>query len=66
VSTDVSTVPADLRDRVEQMSWYHTIDIVDGLTTNGWFDLRPHVHHYGLPERMDGMRVLDIGTWDGF
>lgn len=30
------------------------------------FDLRPHVHRYGLPERMDGMRVLEVGTWDGF
>ncbi len=37
-----------------------------GLTTEGWFDLRAHVESYGLPERMDGMRVLDIGTWDGF
>ena len=32
----------------------------------GWFDLRPFVADYHLPERMDGMRVLDVGTWDGF
>jgi tRNA (mo5U34)-methyltransferase len=63
----VSTDPtAEQRRHVEEMSWYHTIDIAPGLTTRGWFDLRPHVRHYGLPERMDGMRVLDIGTWDGF
>jgi tRNA (mo5U34)-methyltransferase len=30
------------------------------------FDLRPYVHRYGMPERMDGMRALDVGTWDGF
>ena len=30
------------------------------------FDLRDYVDHYGLPERMDGMRALDVGTWDGF
>ena len=30
------------------------------------FDLRPLVDRYGLPERMDGMRALDVGTWDGF
>jgi len=24
------------------------------------------VPHYGLPEDMSGMRVLEIGTWDGF
>jgi tRNA (mo5U34)-methyltransferase len=34
--------------------------------TDGWFDLRPYVPKYGLPERMEGMRALDIGTWDGF
>jgi len=30
------------------------------------FDLRPYVDRYGLPDRMDGMRVLDVGTFDGF
>jgi tRNA (mo5U34)-methyltransferase len=57
---------ADVAARVRELSWYHTIDLGDGLVTDGWFDLRPHVPRYGLPERMDGMRVLDIGTWDGF
>jgi tRNA (mo5U34)-methyltransferase len=46
--------------------WYHTIELAPGRTTNGWFDLRPFVAHYGLPERLDGMRCLDVGTWDGF
>jgi tRNA (mo5U34)-methyltransferase len=53
-------------EQVRQRSWYHTMDLGDGIVTEGWFDLRPHVAQYGLPERMDGMRVLDIGTWDGF
>jgi tRNA (mo5U34)-methyltransferase len=56
----------DAATRVREQDWYHTIELGDGLVTDGWFDLRPHVHKYGLPERMDGMRVLDIGTWDGF
>jgi SAM-dependent methyltransferase len=46
--------------------WYHTIQLPDGRVTNGWFDLRPYVGEYGLPKRMDGMRALDVGTWDGF
>jgi tRNA (mo5U34)-methyltransferase len=49
----------------EEITWYHTLELPDG-ETDGWFDLRPYVHHYGLPERMDGMRALDVGTWDGF
>ena len=59
-------MPPDARERVEAMSWYHTLDLAPGLTTPGWFDLRPYVDSYWLPERMDGMRALDIGTWDGF
>jgi tRNA (mo5U34)-methyltransferase len=67
MSTDSPpTPPPDARERVEAMSWYHTLDLAPGLTTPGWFDLRSHVDRYGLPERMDGMRALDIGTWDGF
>ena len=56
----------DLAERIRAQRWYHTIDLGDGRATDGWFDLRPYVHHYGLPERMDGMRALDVGTWDGF
>ncbi|MCW2989568.1 MAG: hypothetical protein JWM73_162 [Solirubrobacterales bacterium] len=66
MSTETPSLPADARERIDAMSWYHTIDVAPGLSTQGWFDLRGHVDSYGLPERMDGMRALDIGTWDGF
>src|SRR4051794_41904401 len=66
MTSDISSAPQDARRRVEQRSWYHTIEVQPGLVTEGWFDLRSHVARYGLPERMDGMRALDIGTWDGF
>jgi tRNA (mo5U34)-methyltransferase len=56
----------DLQRRVDEIRWYHTLELSPKLVTDGWFDLRPHVHRYGLPERMDGMRALDVGTWDGF
>jgi tRNA (mo5U34)-methyltransferase len=49
--------------------WFHSIDVGDGLVTPGtcpvdyqqfmWDKLR-------LPENMAGLRVLDIGTYDGF
>jgi tRNA (mo5U34)-methyltransferase len=55
-----------LHDRVAALSWYHTLELGDGVVTDGWFDLRPYVGEYGLPERMDGMRALEVGTWDGF
>jgi len=46
--------------------WYHTVELPDGTATPGWFDLRPYVHHYGLPGDLSGRRCLDVGTWDGF
>jgi tRNA (mo5U34)-methyltransferase len=52
-------------DQAKQLGWYHTLEL-PGHTTKGMFDLRPFVARYGLPERMDGMRALDVGTWDGF
>ena len=57
---------AALLERVGARRWYHTIELAPGVVTPGWFDLRPLVPRYGLPGRMDGMRVLDVGTWDGF
>lgn len=56
----------DLKERVGARSWYHTIELAPGVTTPGWFDLRPFMAAYGLPERLDGKRALDVGTWDGF
>ncbi len=53
-------------ERAHELSWYHTMELEPGHVTEGVFDLRPHVHRYGLPERMDGMRALDVGTFDGF
>jgi len=53
-------------ERATDIEWYHTLELAPGHVTEGLFDLRPYVPKYGLPERMDGMRVLDIGTWDGF
>jgi SAM-dependent methyltransferase len=53
-----------LREALEQ-PWYHTIELEPGAITPGSVDLRsvaPRV----LPERLDGMRALDVGTFDGF
>jgi tRNA (mo5U34)-methyltransferase len=56
----------DLLDRARRRGWYHSLELAPGFVTDGMFDLRPYVPRYGLPERMDGMRALDVGTWDGF
>ena len=51
--------------QARDMPWYHTLQL-PGVETKGIFDLRPYVDTYGLPEDMSGMRVLEVGTWDGF
>jgi tRNA (mo5U34)-methyltransferase len=56
----------DLLQQARERSWYHVTELVDGEVTSGWWDLRPQVKHYGLPDDMSGMRALDVGTWDGF
>src|SRR4051794_2756443 len=58
---------ADLRARVREVGpWYHTLDLGAGVSTDGMFDLRPFVDLYGLPDSLEGKRVLDVGTFDGF
>lgn len=56
----------DALDRARELGWYHSLELAPGHVTEGMFDLRPFVGRYGLPDRLDGLRCLDVGTWDGF
>jgi tRNA (mo5U34)-methyltransferase len=55
-----------LGDEVAALEWYHTMELPDGVVTPGFFDHRPVLSRYGFPDRLDGQRVLDCGTFDGF
>lgn len=57
---------AALAERVQSIEWYHTLDLGGGVVTDGGFDHRALLHHYPLPARLDGKRVLDVATFDGF
>jgi tRNA (mo5U34)-methyltransferase len=56
----------ELRERLDDIGWYHTQELAPGLTTPGMFDLRPYVERYGLSADLTGMRALDVGTFEGF
>jgi tRNA (mo5U34)-methyltransferase len=56
----------DLMQQVQQFSWYHTIELPGGVVTPGQFDHRELLARYGFPERMDGLRALDVATFNGF
>jgi len=43
--------------------WYHRIEL-PGVTTPGWAPM--DCKRYKLPERFDGERILDVGSWDGY
>jgi tRNA (mo5U34)-methyltransferase len=47
-------------------SWYHRIDVAPGVTTPGVNDSQLVLRALNLPADLSGMRVLDIGTRDGF
>ena len=49
--------------------WFHSIDFGHGLISPGIVPLaylQRILTAFQLPKRLDGMRVLDIGTYDGF
>ena len=57
------------RKTVEDISWFHSVDLGDGVVTPGAKSpelLRAEFDSLGLPSDMTGLRVLDIGAWDGF
>lgn len=55
-----------IRELVERLTWYHTIDLGSGLVTPGIFDHRPYLPFFGIPKDLSGKTVLDIGAASGF
>lgn len=53
------------RPRLEDCSFYHTIDLPQGIVTGLW-DLRGQFDSYTNHVPMAGKRVLDFGTGSGF
>ena len=39
--------PAQIKEAIEGLLWYHSIDVAPGVTTPGWFDLRHAVDAAG-------------------
>jgi len=55
-----------LSQAVHSRPWWHQIDLGGGLITPGPCNCSEKLHHLGLPERLDGLSVIDVGAWDGF
>ena len=69
-AADVAAFNARLRAMgvadIDRYYWYHTIDLPDGVTTPGMYDYRATLDAFRLPQRMDGLSVLDVGSATGF
>jgi tRNA (mo5U34)-methyltransferase len=56
----------DLRSKADALRWYHTIDLGQGVITQGVDNSAERLTKVQLPEDLSGRSVLDIGAWDGF
>jgi len=55
-----------LRKEVEEIDWYHSIPLGDGIVTPGAHPSQSRLDWVQLPNDLRGKSVLDIGAWDGF
>jgi tRNA (mo5U34)-methyltransferase len=56
---------SDLRARADSLTWFHSIDLGDGVVTNGLSEGGQTLRADQFPE-FGGRTVLDIGAWDGY
>jgi tRNA (mo5U34)-methyltransferase len=64
--TSHASAPTPEARAIPEIAWYHTLDLPGGVVTPGLVDCRGVRDRIAVPERLDGVRVLEIGTWDGF
>lgn len=57
--------PADLQQRVDEIDWWHRIELQPGLVTPGRDRTRQKIRALELPGNLAGTSVLDVGAWDG-
>jgi len=63
VSRDEVFSPDDIRRRVAELTWCHSIDLGHGIVTPGLSNVVP-LSDGELPD-LAGRSVLDVGAWDG-
>jgi tRNA (mo5U34)-methyltransferase len=55
-----------IAQEMNRLTWYHTVDLGQGIYTPGIYDHRPYLGAYGFPKALGGQTVLDIGAASGF
>ncbi len=65
----LNQVGAEQREAFYSSGWWHSVDLGGGVVTPGVHkieELRDNYERFNLPQDLTGMRVLDVGCWDGF
>ena len=65
----VRQIGVEQNDMLLSGSWWHSIDLGNGVVTPGvhsFAELQGIYQSLGLPEDLSGKTLLDIGCWDGF
>ena len=55
-----------LAAEVAELDWYHTLELAPGVVTPGWLDTRKIAGQVPIPASLEGMRCLDVATFNGF
>jgi|SRR5579863_1287331 len=55
-----------LRQEVNKITWFHQIDLGNGIVTPGCDKSRAKLARLHLPQSFEGLSVLDVGAWNGF
>src|SRR5437660_5371086 len=66
MSSDQTLEQRELRQQVDAIQWYHTLELAPDVVTPGWLDHRAIVGRVPLPATLSGCRCLDVGTFNGF
>jgi tRNA (mo5U34)-methyltransferase len=56
----------DLVARAEGRTWFHTFTFDGGVRIEGYDPTGRKANLFGLPPSLEGKRVLDVGTYDGY
>lgn len=58
---------SDVHEKIASVPhWYHRIELAPGIVTPGISDSQAYLPFLAVPEDCTGLRVLDLGTRDGY
>ncbi len=64
-----ATFTSEIQRLIEKLDWYHSLRLPSGELIEGILPeehLKWRIAQFPIPEDLTGMRVLDIGAWDGW